>query len=396
MDSLIHSESTLLIWMVVISVVALALTLEKKFTWAAKISATMICLFAGLALANVGLIPFESTVYSNITGILLPLSIPLLLLQCDLRKIFKESGHMFITFNVVAVACFLGALLIPLFLGGMDGIKEYAAAQTGGWIGGTVNVVSLSQVFALNPEWLFGITIVGNLFVGLMIGVQGLLYQSSFFKKHLRYGSSEEDMDHFDEQSRQTEKNPLTIVSIFQALAVGFIILAASSLIADQVNSIENTSFVIQQIFGNIYILMTIITTILATLFPKILGNISGADKIGMVLLLMWFVTVGTTANIGMVIESGVVVFLLYTAVTIFAALIILSLGKVFKWRIENMFISLNACIGGPPTVVALIAAQKWRKLLVPAILVALYGIIIGNIAGIAVGNIWGALPFTD
>ncbi|GAF18375.1 hypothetical protein JCM19046_2948 [Bacillus sp. JCM 19046] len=55
MDSLIHSESTLLIWMVVISVVALALTLEKKFTWAAKISATMICLFAGLALANVGL-----------------------------------------------------------------------------------------------------------------------------------------------------------------------------------------------------------------------------------------------------------------------------------------------------------------------------------------------------
>lgn len=93
---------------------------------------------------------------------------------------------------------------------------------------------------------------------------------------------------------------------------------------------------------------MTIITTILATLFPKILGNISGADKIGMVLLLMWFVTVGTTANIGLVIESGVIVFLLYTAVVIFAGAIILGLGKVFKWRIENMFISLNASIGGP------------------------------------------------
>lgn len=395
MESLIHEDNTLFVWMIVISVVALALTLEKRFTWAQKISATMICLFAGLALANIRLIPFESSVYSNINDIILPLAIPILLLKCDLKKIFKESGHMFITFNVAALICFIGALLVPLFLGSMDGIREYAAAQTGGWIGGTVNVVALSQIFDLTPEWLFGITIVGNLFVGIMIGVQGLLYQSKFLKNHFRYGSSEENMNAFDGGSTQADEKPITIASIFQALAIGFIVLSASTLIAEWVNSFENTGFVIEQIFGNIFILMTIITTILASLFPGILGNIPGTDKIGLVLLLMWFVTVGTTADLGTVIESGVVVFLLYTAVFIFATALILLLGKVFKWRIENMFISLNACIGGPPTAVALIAAQKWNKLLVPAILVALYGIIIGNLAGIAVGNIWGALPFT-
>lgn len=395
MESLISSENTLLVWMVVISIVAFALTLENKFTWAAKISAAMICLFAGLALANARLIPFESAAYDNINEILLPLAIPLLLLQCDLKKIFKESGHMFITFNVAALACFLVALMIPLFLGSMDGIREYAAAQTGAWVGGTVNVVSLSQVFALTPEWLFGITIVGNLFVGLMIGVQGLLYQSKFFKKNFRYGSDEEDMEHFDENSEKNEEKPITLVSIMQALAVGFIILGISSYIAEQVNAIENTTFIIEQTLGNVFILMTIITTILATLFPKLLGNIRGASEMGMVLLLMWFVTVGTTANLGTVIESGIVVFLLYTAVFILATIIILALGKIFNWRIENMFASLNACIGGPPTVAALVAAQKWRKILVPAILVALYGIIIGNLAGIAVGNIWDALPFS-
>lgn len=46
-------------------------------------------------------------------------------------------------YNIVAISAFFIALLIPLIWQNVEGIREYAAVQAGGFIGGTVNVISL-------------------------------------------------------------------------------------------------------------------------------------------------------------------------------------------------------------------------------------------------------------
>lgn len=46
----------------------------------------------GLALSNLGFIPFDSPEYGIVNRYLLPLAIPLLLLSADLRKVIRDTG----------------------------------------------------------------------------------------------------------------------------------------------------------------------------------------------------------------------------------------------------------------------------------------------------------------
>lgn len=218
------------------------------------------------------------------------------------------------------------------------------------------------------------------------------MYKTKFFKKTFRYGANEENMAEF--KTTESDNRQIDMVSIVQSLSVAFAIFGLSMIITRQINSMQHLSFTTRQIFGNNFVLMTLITTIAATLFPKFLGNIKGASELGTLLMLAWFTTIGATADINLIISSGLLILTAYIIAFITACTVIFSLGKVFNWRIENMMVAVDACIGGPPTVAALCATMKWNKLIAPGILVALYGVIIGNFVGIIVGNIWGALPF--
>jgi len=392
MDTLIAYDDLILMWGALIGIVGIAVSMERKWKWAARIGATVLCIFFGLILSNIRVIPFASPVYSATGSILLPLGIPMLLFKSDIRRIVKEAGQKLIIYNIVAITAFVGALLIPIIWSNVDGIREYAAVQVGGFIGGTVNVISLSQVFALSEDFLIGITIVGNFFVGMMIMFFNFMYKTKFFRKTFRYGADEEDMDEVKSDEKDTKQ--IDMASIIQSLAIAFLIFGMSTIITRQVNGMDGLGFVTTQLFGNNFIVMTIVTTIAATLFPNFLGNLKGATEIGTLLMTAWFLTLGAGADINIILTQGLLVLGAYLAVFTLACLVVFSIGKLLNWRIENMMVAIDACIGGPPTVAALCATMKWNKLIVPGILVALYGVIIGNFVGVIVGNIWGALPF--
>ena len=57
----------------------------------------------------------------------------------------------------------------------------------------------------------------------------------------------------------------------------------------------------------------------------------------------------------------------------------------------EEIMACVIAAIGGPPTAAALAISNGWTKLIVPGMLVGIYGYIIGNYFGILVGNMLGA-----
>ncbi len=63
-----------------------------------------------------------------------------------------------------------------------------------------------------------------------------------------------------------------------------------------------------------------------------------------------------------------------------------LGLGKVFKYSVEECVLASNANLGGPSTAAGMAIAKGWTKLIVPAILVGIWGYIIGNYLGTFVG----------
>jgi len=394
MTSLIAPGDTLVLWAVIMAVTALAITAEHNLKWAGRLGSTILCIFLGFALANLRIIPFESPVYSGISSVLLPLAIPLLLFRADLRRIIRESGRMFIIYNISAVAAVTGVVIIALSFRNTANIAEFAAMSSAALVGGTVNAVAMSQIFAVPLDQLFALSIVGNLYLGFMIVFFVQLYRTKFCKKHFIQAYVEEPDDGSKTEAAAFWKSKgISIKDIAQAMAITFVIVGVSQLIARTVNATQ-PPFIIQQVFGNIFLLFTILTTAAATFLPKFMGNIKGSDELGSIMMLMWFTTIGSTADIARIVQVGGLVIITYTLVVGVSLLFVFGIGKLLKVDSESMFTCITACIGGPPTVAAICVSARWRNWIAPGILCALYGVIIGNFVGITVGNFFGALPF--
>ena len=59
-----------------------------------------------------------------------------------------------------------------------------------------------------------------------------------------------------------------------------------------------------------------------------------------------------------------------------------------FKFKLDELLLASNACIGGPTTAVAMAIAKGWNSLIIPTMLSGIWGYILGNYAGILVGNV--------
>ena len=87
MTPLIPADNHLLLWAFVMLAAAAAVYAEQNFRWAAKVPGAVIALLIALAASNLGLIPTDAPVYDAVWGYIVPLAIPLLLFQLDLRGV---------------------------------------------------------------------------------------------------------------------------------------------------------------------------------------------------------------------------------------------------------------------------------------------------------------------
>ena len=92
--------------------VALAIWLEQKYRWASRISGCIIALILAMVMGNTGIIPTSSVLYDDIVwGVVVPMGIPLLLLECNLKKIWRDAGRMLAVFLIGALGTLFGAFL---------------------------------------------------------------------------------------------------------------------------------------------------------------------------------------------------------------------------------------------------------------------------------------------
>lgn len=92
-ESLIAADDTWALLALLVVSVALAIWLEQKYIWASKISGAIIALLIALAASNLSIIPTSCPLYDEVIwGYAVPLGIPLLLLECNMKKIWRETG----------------------------------------------------------------------------------------------------------------------------------------------------------------------------------------------------------------------------------------------------------------------------------------------------------------
>jgi uncharacterized membrane protein len=89
---------------------------------------------------------FSSPIYAAVNAYLVPLAVPMLLFDSDLRRVLRDTGSLLTAFGVGAVATVVGTLvaypLLPLRSLGMDGYKV-ACCLAARHIGGSINFVAV-------------------------------------------------------------------------------------------------------------------------------------------------------------------------------------------------------------------------------------------------------------
>ncbi len=390
MTTLIKPEQVWLIWAVVIALGAFSILAEQKFKWGGKIGSAIIAIFSALLLVNIRVIPVSSAPVSVINSYILPLSIPLLLFQCDLKRILKDSGRLCIVFFVAAVGTLIGVFICGMIFRDVEGVHGIAAMETGAHIGGTVNLVAMGATFNMDANYVNAVAIAANLFLAFYM----LLMSSAANFKIVRklyphpYIDAMENAVEGDKSMSESYWKPknISLLSLALSIATTFVITGISQTICGFVNATD-APFIVKQLFGSIYLVMTLITVTLVTLFPKYFEKLQGAEELGNFAIILFFVGLGCAANLAELAQIGVIVIAFILCVMFCNFMFTMLVGKIFKWTYEEIAMACNATFGGPTTAAAMAINKGWHPLVVPSILVGLLGYIIGNYFGVMVGN---------
>ena len=131
-------------------------SLERRTTVGKALSAPLATMALALAAANIGVIPFYSPIYTMVNQFLVPLAVPLLLFDSDLKRVINDTGTLLAAFCVGAFATVLATIvafpIIPLKSIGPDMGWRVACALAARHIGGAINFVAVAETLNIGGD----------------------------------------------------------------------------------------------------------------------------------------------------------------------------------------------------------------------------------------------------
>ena len=402
-NPLVGADNTWVLWAICTAGAAGAIYLEQKYTWAAKASGAIVALVMALILSNLGIIPTASPVWDTVWNYVVPLSLPLLLMQCNVRDMGKDSLRLLGIFLCGSVGTMAGALIGFAVLGNfIPELNALAGVFTGTYIGGSVNFAALGEAFGVTGEMLSAATVADNLLMALYFFVLVMIPGIGFFRKHYKHphqdavesGTADSDAEGTAAAAYWGRKE-MSLKDIALAVAVAFVIVAVSGIVADFLAGVIPTSnpvlSMLNTLFGNMYLWIATISMICATAAPGFFGEIRGTNEMGTFLIYLFFFVIGVPASIPLIVRNSPLLLVFAAIVVIVNMLFSLVLGKIFKFDLEEILCASNANIGGPTTSAAMAVSKGWTKLVGPCLIVGTIGYVIGTYCGLIIGSLLGA-----
>ena len=401
-ESLIAADDTWALLVLMVASVALAIWLEQKYVWASKISGAIIALLIALAASNLAIIPTSCVLYDNIVwDFAVPLGIPLLLLQCNMKKIWKETGRMMVIFLIGAAGTVAGAFLaytlLHRYIPGLEGV---AAMMTGSYIGGGVNFAALAAEFDVG-EIKAAATVADNLLMALYFFALIFIAGMKFFRSHYSHPHIDAVAESGDLSGAQTQaaaywsRKGISLKDIALNFAYAAAVVFAAKLISTFVGGlIPDTGVVLHMLhtfFGSEYVWITTVSMACATFGEKQVAKLSGSQEIGTYLIYLFLFVIGVPASISKILTETPLL-LAFTGIMVIVNMLFCFVGgKLLHFDLEDIILASNANIGGPTTAAGMAISQGWSALVGPVMLVGTFGYVIGTYLGILVGGILGA-----
>ena len=370
---LIGPEQDFALWAVLIGLAGFGFWCER-YAWGRRYSGVMLLIAAAILLANLRVIPTAAPVYDVVWDYLVPVAIPLLLFQADLRRIVTEAGPTLLAFVLGSAGVVAGVLIGVALLDLGPQEAELGGIFTGTYIGGSLNFAAVAEASRMQDGSVLAAAVaadnvVTNLHFLLIIMLPGIAWMAARYPTH--HMDNATDVAIGATAHRVAE---LDIAGLLAALALAFVLAALGQLIARLVGTPQFAILV-----------TTALALAVATALPGVVARLSGYTEAGNVLMFIFLASIGATADVWQLIELAPVLFVFASIIIVVHLVTMFGVGKWLRLDLAELVMASAVCIGGPASAAAIASAKGWRELLIPGVLAGSLGYAIGSFIGVSV-----------
>ena len=349
----------------------------------ALLTGTVLVILMAIVAANVGVIPHQAPTYDFVFAYLVPVLIPLFLLQGDIRRLLREASRTALAFMVASVGTVAGVLLAIsiLDLSALAGGANIAATDkesaiaglfAATYIGGSVNYAALGEMTGLSGDASFfsAATAADNLFSAIFLSVLGLLPGMQWLARRFN-DHPQAEKDAYTSNQPDGDTVSVTPTSLCTALAVSTVLV-----------SISDALSVWADFSSGRYIVLTILTLTLATMVPKLRHWCTGGFELGVVLSFVFFASIAAGADVVAMLSVAPILIGLVSILLTTHLACVLVIGRWLGLTLPELLTASNAAVLGATTAPAMAAAKGWHDQITPGVLVGVLGYSLGTLIG--------------
>ena len=320
-----------------------------------------------------------NSTYRAFKSNLLPAMIFLMLLQADIRNIFKLGKKVILTFFLASFSISLGFILTFFLLHSYFDANAWGTfgALSGSWMGGTGNMIAIQSALNIPDSAMGNVLLIDS--IDYAIWVMILLTLVPFANRFNQWsGASNALLEQIDAKSHQKKETELSFETLFLVLSLSLVV-----------------SFLTQHLSGYFphsdFFSATTWTVLLATILGIVgsftpLHHMKSSAVMGNLFLYIIVALIASRANFGELTQAPLYIVSGFMIIAIHATIMVLF-AKLFKIDLFALGVASLANIGGVAS--APILAGAYHKALIPiGVLMAMIGYIIGTFTGLAVSKI--------
>lgn len=329
------------------------------------------CYIFGFIFSLFNIIPNANFDVSNVfLEITVPLALPFFIFAKSSGQKNEHSPALFKSFILLFISVVLVSIPTGIFFSPhTDKASFYSGMIAATYIGGTINMASLNQIFNLGSQDFLLMstsdTIIGGTYLFILLSLM-----PKFCALILRSEASPKSFASFNICQVSFVKKDLILLIIY---------VIASVLI----------SFILTKFFPKewesvvFFVFVSMVAVLLTKKVPARISEQSSA--IGNYILMIFCLCIGAKLNFKLIYELPWFIFFLVLIVLLGSIVLHLSFAKICKIKKDIFLVSHTAGIYGPVFIAPMTTAINRPDLLLPGLALAIFGNITGNYVGLLV-----------
>jgi len=258
---------------------------------------------------------------------------------------------------------------------GRDGWKV-AAALASRHVGGAINFIAVANTLGVEQSTISSAIAADNVVVALYFV---FLFSTSRGKKFQGPGKGVLDAVGFSKKGdgllsneRKTDLESISLALFVSSCFCWLGGIATRLLLPTGVSALP---------------MVSLITVLSSTLFPKFFGSLRGVGScLGVLFVQLFFVASGAAGSLVQVLKKAPTLFLFSSAQIALHWVFLVLGGRALRIGGRELYVASNANVGGPTTAAAMAKGKGWDDLVLPGLLVGILGYATGTAIGVGLG----------